>query len=167
MFFKRKQTAANDKTPDFIQNYILEYDHHLRNETELLKIEAAKTKYNEWIVIAVEENTYGDVHVWMTNFINKKIKNMFPMYLNVDDKSSALKIYDLKVLDNDRSKGYGSLFMKTLFEIVETREIMKISGWVERPEDPTLVDFYKKFGISIVGTNLHWEREINHSSKNN
>ena len=110
MFFKQKKTIANDKIPYFIQNYILEYDHHLRNEKELVKIEAAKTKYNEWIVMAVEENTYGDVHVWLTNFINKKIKNMIPMYLNIDVKSSTLKIYDLRVLGNDRSKGYGSIF---------------------------------------------------------
>lgn len=112
--------------------------------------------FGEWVIVSREPEDLNFIYVWVSTFVRGKLNKKMPIYLSVDSKNEAIKILDIKVLGNDRSKGYGSALIEELFEIIKERKIKAIKGLAERPNDPILINFYKKYGIEIVGSQLKW-----------
>lgn len=147
-WFRSKKKS--NEVPNYIENYLFE------NADIGQEIAHRYTKYNDWVVIRTCNEGQGFISIWMTTFFLKKPHKELLMSLHIEE-DKTLKILDIKVLNEDRSKGYGTVFMHELFAIVKSNEIKKITGLAERPADPQLINFYKKFGIIIVNNKLHWE----------
>ena len=143
----------NNRQPEYINEYIKKL---IKQKHQSVK--SCKTKYGEWVVVSRNGENDRYINIWISTFKRNKIHKMMPMYLKISVNQSSVKILDIKVLGEDKSKGYGSIFMDVLFEIINYRKLNKITGLAERPEDPRLVAFYKKYGILIVGSQLKWER---------
>ncbi|MGG3803151.1 GNAT family N-acetyltransferase [Metabacillus fastidiosus] len=115
-----------------------------------------QTKYQEWVIVTQDIDEYDSIYLRLLSFRRKKLYKVMPMYLVC--RGNTMKIMDIKVLNNDVNKGYGSVLMKEMFRIVNERNIEKITGIAERPDDERLIYFYKKHGFSLNGSKLLWER---------
>ncbi len=151
-FFEFFVHKDNNKMPDYIENHL----------SEMLAVnilaKACQTKYREWIIVSRDSVDDGFLNIWISIFKRKKLYNKIPMHILIKNKTTV-KILDIKVLGKDRSKGYGTIFLDELFEIIEENKLKRITGHAERPDDPILIKFYKKFEIEIVKDQLMWESE--------
>lgn len=112
------------------------------------------TKYFEWVVIYQDQKS-DFFNLWIAIFEKGKMSNLIPMHLF--QENGVIQILDIKVLGNNRSKGYGEIFLNELFRIIESENIIKVKGLAERPNDPVLIGFYKKFGIEIINDSIYWQ----------
>lgn len=148
----------NVSPPKHITNYIK------ANNNERQKMKYCKTKYNEWVIMTLSKSD-ASIIVKLINFKDGRTYKRFSMYLTLQQEKNYIQLDDIQVFDKDTGKGYGSLFINELFEIVKEFNVNGITGTLERPKDKRLKTFYKKFGFTIHDDKLTWEKIVYHYNK--
>lgn len=86
------------------------------------------------------------------------IKYDSPFLVATFDDEDTILLGDIKVTGSNINKGYGSMLLRELLVLAKERNIKKITGLAERPNDERLVYFYEKHGFRIVEGSVIWEK---------